>query len=107
MEVILMDKGFGIYVTEDNDISVADINERDVNNSFILVNSLGKRLYFNLYDNGMFGAAPCPHFMVYALPDCDGDDDKWIITDSLNPDCVLAFLRQMDAPYFANWFLGL
>lgn len=104
-----MDKGFGIYVTEHNSIHmlVSNIGQRDVNDSFILVNSIGKRLFFNLYANGMIGDMVCRHFMVYALPDVDGDDSEWIITDSLNPDCVMPFLRQVDVPDFAKWFLSL
>lgn len=96
-----MDKGFGVYITPDNDISVADITREDMQNSFILVNSLGLAIFFNYYANGEIGGKVCPFFMLYGMP----DNATWEDVDSLNSHCLRDLLGPTAAREFANKFL--
>jgi len=97
---ITMSYGFGVYITQDSDISVADLNREDMGNSFILVNWLGQTLYFNYYANG----EPNPHFVVHALP--HGTTWHDVHTDMVeNPACLFDYLTPGQARIFANAFL--
>lgn len=96
-----MDKGFGVVITRDNDISVADITREDMQNSFILVNYLGLRLFFNYYANGVIDGKSCPFVMLYGVH----ETATWEDLDSLNPHCLRDLMSIGAAVEFANNFL--